>query len=150
MGSSAHLWSREDNESELVIDLTLANRPITVWSIVADNHITGSCHVVIEWAVEADSQEEADFERVVGWNCAAMTVKDPEAVEMLWKELFKDTATLDAECTDDEVEQNCTWFQHTLSHILDPMAKIIRICTRSTRWWNTDITEASQVVGRET
>jgi hypothetical protein len=48
-GEATHHWTREGHEGESVIDLTLANRPITKWSILADDHATGSDHEVIEW-----------------------------------------------------------------------------------------------------
>jgi hypothetical protein len=67
----------------LVIDLTLANRPLVHWTILADDHSTGSDHEVIEWEVGVARQEEADYERVVGWNLAAMTEKDAEEAEKL-------------------------------------------------------------------
>ena len=51
-GQSTHLWTRDGHQGESVIDLTLANRPITQWSILADVHATGSDHQVIEWHVE--------------------------------------------------------------------------------------------------
>ena len=54
------------------------------WSLLADDHATGSDHEVIEWEVEAERWEEADHERVVGWNLAAMTEKDLETAEKLW------------------------------------------------------------------
>jgi hypothetical protein len=44
------------------MELMLANRPITMWSILADDQATGSDHEVISWAVEADRQEEVDLE----------------------------------------------------------------------------------------
>jgi hypothetical protein len=44
---AAHHWRREGHEGELAIDLTLANRPITMWSVLADDHATGSDHEVI-------------------------------------------------------------------------------------------------------
>jgi hypothetical protein len=56
--------------------------------------------------VGVDGQKEADDERVVGWNLAAMTEEDGEAVEKLWMELAKERTQLDAECTKDEVEQD--------------------------------------------
>jgi hypothetical protein len=51
------------------------------WSILPDNHPTGSDHKVTEWEVEADRQEDADHKRVVVLNLAAMTEKDMEAAE---------------------------------------------------------------------
>jgi len=105
-GEATHHWTREGHEGESVIDLTLANRSITKWSILADdNHPTGSDHEVIEWEVEVDRQEEAGHERVVGWNLAAMTEEDAKAAEKLWMELAKGGAHLEAECKADEVEQ---------------------------------------------
>jgi hypothetical protein len=65
-GRATHQWTREGHEGRSVIDLTLANRPITKLSTLADDHATGSDHKVIECEVEADRQEEADHERVVG------------------------------------------------------------------------------------
>jgi len=47
-GRATQHWTREGHEGESVIDLTLANRPITKWSILADDHPTGSDHEVIE------------------------------------------------------------------------------------------------------
>ena len=65
---STHHWTREGHKAESVINLTLANQPITTWSILADDHATGSDHEVTEWEVKLDRQEEAGHERVVGWN----------------------------------------------------------------------------------
>ena len=65
-GRATHHWTRGVHEGESVINLTLANRPITTWSILADDHATGSNHKVIESEMQADRQEEADNDRVVG------------------------------------------------------------------------------------
>ena len=78
-GRPTHHWTSEDQEGKLVIDLTLANRPIVKWTILADNHATGSDHEVIECVVGVDRQEEAVHERVVGRNLAAM-------LEKTWKQ----------------------------------------------------------------
>jgi len=77
-GQSTHHWEREGLEGKLVIDKTLANRPITKWSIRANDHATESNHEVITWVVEVARQEEVDHERVVGWNLVAMTEKHVE------------------------------------------------------------------------
>jgi len=71
-----------------------------------------------------------DHERIVGWNLAAMTEKDAEAAEKLWKELSKKRAYLDAECTEHKVEQEAAWCKDTMSGGLDATADIIRICAR--------------------
>jgi len=100
---ATHYWTRGVLQSQSVIDSTLANRPIGKWTILAENHATGSNHEVIEWEVDVDTQEEADLERVVGWNLTAMTEEDEEAAKKLWMELAKERAHLDAACTEDEV-----------------------------------------------
>jgi len=138
-----------DHEGKSVIDLTLANRVIMKWTILADDHPTGSHHEVIEWEVEADWQEEADHERVVGWNLAAMTEKDVEAAVKLWRDIAKERAHLDAECTEDEVEEEAAWCQEAMCNVLNATAKRTGICARSKRWWNADIKERRKVVGRE-
>jgi len=148
-GSLTHHWTREDQEGESVIDLALAYRPIVRWTILADDHATGSDHEVIEWQVGVDRQEEADHERVVGWNLAAMTEEDAEAAEKLWMELAMERIRLDAQCTEDEVEQEAAWCQEAMSSVLDATAKKIRICARSKRWWNADINEKRRTVRRE-
>jgi hypothetical protein len=48
-GRPTHHWAQEDQYGESVIDLTLANQPIVKWTILADDHTTGSDHEVIEW-----------------------------------------------------------------------------------------------------
>jgi len=121
-GRPTHHGTREDREGELVIDLTLANRAIVKWTILAYDHASGSDHEVIEWEVGVDRQEEADHERVVGWNLAAMTDKDVEAAGKLWAELAKERAQLDAECTVDEVEQEATWCQEGMISVLGATA----------------------------
>ena len=117
-----HHCAREDQEGKSVIDLTLPNRPIVQWTILADDHATGSDHEVIEWEVRVDRQEEADDQRVVWWNLAAMTEMDAKAVEKLWMELARKRAQLDAECTEDEVEQDAAWCQKAMSSVLDATA----------------------------
>jgi len=92
------LWTIENREGESVVDLELANRPIVRWTILADDHTTGSDHEVKEWKVGVVRQEAADQYRAVGWNSAAMTEKDIEAVEKVWLELAKKIAQLDEEC----------------------------------------------------
>ena len=148
-GRPTQHWTREDHEGESVIDLTLANRTTVKWTILADDHTTGSDHEVIEWEVGVDRQEEADHERVVGWNLAAMIEKAVEAAGKLWAELGKERAQLDAECTVDEVEQEAAWCQEAMSSVPEATAKKIRICARSKRWWNADIKERRRMIGRE-
>jgi hypothetical protein len=83
-GEATHQWTREGHEGEPVIDLTLANHPITKLSILADDdHATGSDHEGIEWEVEVDRQEQAGHQRVVGCNLATMTEEDAKAAEKL-------------------------------------------------------------------
>jgi hypothetical protein len=96
-----------------------------------------------------DGQEEADYERVVGWHLTATREKDVEAAEKLWMELIKDRAQIDAECTEDEVDQEGSWGQEAMSSFLDTTVNNIRICSRSTRWWNTTIKETRRTVQRE-
>ena len=149
-GEATHHWTRERDERESVIDLTLENRPITKWSILANHdHATGSDHQVIELEVEVERQEEAGHERVLGWNLAAMTEEDAKAAKKRWMELATQRAHLDAECTADEVEQEPAWCQEALGIILDATAKTIRICAKSKRWWNANIRERMMAVGRE-
>jgi hypothetical protein len=47
-GSPTHYDTTEDQEGESVIDLKLANRPIVMCTILADDHATGSDHEVIK------------------------------------------------------------------------------------------------------
>ena len=103
------------------------NKPILNGNILANDHATRSDHEVIEWGVEADKQEEADNEIVLGCNLAVMTEKDLEAAEKLWMESAKKKAQLDAPCTDDEVEQEAAWCQEAISNILNATAKMITI-----------------------
>jgi len=63
-GRSTYYWTREDHEGEAVIDMTLATRLIMKWTILADNHATGSDHEVIEWKLEVNGKEEAYHEKV--------------------------------------------------------------------------------------
>jgi len=53
-----------------------------------------------------------------------------EAAEKLRRELAKEQAQLDADCTEDEVEQEAAWGQKTMSSILNALPKKIRICAR--------------------
>jgi len=120
-----------------------------MWSILADPHTTASGHAVMVWEVGVDRQEEVDHERVVRWNLAAMTGKETEAVEKLWKDLAKKRVQLDTECREDKVEQEATWCQEERSSGLDTMATMIRFCARSQRQWNAEIKERRKLVGRE-
>jgi len=99
--------------------------------------------------VDVARQEEAGHQRVVGWNLAAMSEEDAKAAEKLWMELAKEKVHLDAECTADEVEQEAAWCQEAMGNVHDAMAKKIRICATSKRWWNADIRERRKAVGRE-
>jgi hypothetical protein len=64
-GRHTHHWTREDQEGISVINLTLANRPIVQWPILADDHTAGSDHEAIEWDVSVQRQEETDHGRGV-------------------------------------------------------------------------------------
>jgi len=50
-GRPTHDWARVNQKGELVIGRMLAHRPIVKWTIMADDHTTGSDHEVIEWEV---------------------------------------------------------------------------------------------------
>jgi hypothetical protein len=103
----------------------------------------------MEWEVEAERQEEVEHKWVVWWNLAAMTEKELETAEKLWMDLVKERAHLDAECTEDEVEQEAAWCQDAMSSVPNATAKNNRIRAKSKRWLNTDIKDRRNVVGRE-
>jgi len=108
-------WARSGEEGKSTIELTLATRPITQWTILEGSHATGSDQEVIEWEVNVDQQEEADHVQVIGWNLAATSKLDEEAAEKLWKELERDRAHLGGECMGDDVEREAKLYQATLS-----------------------------------
>jgi len=83
----------------------------------------------------------ADKKRVVESNLAAMTEEDVEIAETLWAEQVKERAHLDAECTEDKVEQEAAWGQEAMSMVHNTTAEMIRICAICTCWGNTDIKE---------
>jgi len=119
------------------------------WIILPDDHANGSDHMVIHWEVEVDRHEEADHERVAGWNLGAMMEQNLEAAEKLWMELAKERAHLSAECTEDKVEQEAAWCQEAMSSLLNTTLKKLRICAKSKRWWNADIRERRKAIGSE-
>jgi len=114
------------------------------------DHTVGSLNKVIQFVVEVDSQEEAEYDRV-GWcNLAAMTDEDVEAAEKLWMELVKKWAHLDAECTADEVEQETAWCQESMGSILDTIEMRIWICANSKVWCNGEYKDRWKAVRGET
>jgi len=105
--------------------------------------------LVIERKVRINRQEEADHERVVGWNKPAMTKRNVEAAEKLCMQLAKERAQLNAECTEDEVGQEAAPCQEAICSVLNAMAKQIRICARSKGRWNANIEVRRKTAGRE-
>jgi len=89
--------------------------------------------------MEVDSQEEADHDGVVGWKLAAMMQMDVKAAEKLWMELWKETAELDAEYKEDEVDLEAAWRQGATCSVPHARAKNIQINARSMRWLNAYI-----------
>ena len=72
-----------------------------------------------------------------------------EAADKLWRELAKERAHLDAECTPDELEPEAAWCQEPMGNDLDATAKKIRINATPKRWWNAKIKTRRKAVGRE-
>jgi len=99
--------------------------------------------------VGLDRQEEADRERVVGWNVVAMTVDDAQPAGKLQMELTKQRTQLEEECKENEVEQEAEWCQEAMSSVPDTAAKTIRICARSKRWWNPYMKQTTRTVGKK-
>jgi len=129
-----HHWARNGEEGESTIDLTMAIRPITRWTLQDGSHGAGSLHEVIEWEFNVDKPEEADHVQVIGWNLATMSNEDEEAAEELWKELETDGAHRGEDCMGDDLEQESEWCQATWSNVLEAKVKKIRICAQSKRW----------------
>jgi len=134
-----HHWAWNGEEGESTIDLTLTNRPIMQWTILDGRQATSSDHKVIRSQFSVDMQDEADNVQVIGWNFAAMSKKDEEAAEQLWKELEGQRGHLDEECMWDEVEREAEWCQETRSKVLYANGKKLGICARSKRLWNGEI-----------
>lgn len=61
----------------------LAIQPNTQWCTLSKDHTSESDHTVIQWEVDVDRQLEADHERRVGGNVAAMIEEDVKAAEKL-------------------------------------------------------------------
>lgn len=101
--------------------------------------MTGFDNEVIEWDVDVNKQEEADQERVVGWNLAPKIDEEQEAVKELWMELAKERVYRDIRCMEDAIEQKVMWCQEARSSVAGVTAMEIRICTNSKMWCNCDI-----------
>lgn len=108
--------------------MTLANQLFTKLPRQAEDHATGFHHEVMELEVAAEMEDEAEHERLVGRNLAAMTDKTVENAEKLWTEPAKERAHLHAECTEDKVQQEAAWCQREMSSDLDTVANKFRIC----------------------
>jgi len=149
-GRATHEWTWEGHKGHLIINLTLATHSMLTLSTIANDHTTGSNHEVITREVKVDRQQEADHERVVAWIIAAMIEEDMESREKLWIKQVKERAHLHAEWTAGEVEQEAAWCKEAMGSILDTMAKRIRICAQSNRWWNVDMKKSRNLVVRVT
>ena len=85
---------------------------------------------------------------IIRWNLASLSKEEKEAAENPWRELERERAQLGKKCMGDNVEREAESCQETLSKVLDAKAKKIRICTRSKRWWNSEIKESRSALGR--
>jgi len=53
------------------------------------------------------------------------------------------------ESTGNDVTSEAEWCQDALCNVLNATVKKSRICTRSRRWWNGEITRSRSQVGKE-
>jgi len=68
-----------------------------------------------------------------------MMEKYTEAALKRRRELTKERPQLDAECTEDEVEQEVAWLLLAFSSVRGATAKKVTIWARSRWWWNANI-----------
>ena len=145
-----HYWMRNECEGASIVDLSLANRPFGKWTIVDGDQAMGSDREIIEWEIEVENEEEAAGTQVVWWKLAATwEEEDTEHAEKLSMERARGRVKVGAESTGDDVESEPEWCQDALRKVLDATAKKKRICARSKRWWNGEITERRSQLGRE-
>lgn len=85
-------WTRNETESESIVELTLAHRLIGKGMILYGNDATGSVHEIEEWQEDMEKQNEASDTQVVGWNLAAIYAVDKEQSEKFRRELARGSA----------------------------------------------------------
>jgi hypothetical protein len=76
---------------------------------------------------------------VMGWQIRAL-IEDGEAleaVEKTWSELSRGRLDLMDECSIGDVNREAEWIEEALTKVLGEHAKLIKLCARSKRWWNT-------------
>ncbi|EED14170.1 reverse transcriptase, putative [Talaromyces stipitatus ATCC 10500] len=62
-----------------------------------------------------------------------------QAAKDTWNELAKTQPRLTDSTSTEEVEREAEWIERTLTEVLNKYCKLIRVCARSKRWWNSEI-----------
>jgi hypothetical protein len=127
----------------LIIDLIISNQalgPLMACEIETEASIMLD-HVMI-WALwePLEGVESGPSEKtVMGWQIRAL-IEDGEvleAAEKTWSELSRGWLDLMDECLIGDVNREAECIEEVLIKVLGEHAKLIKLCARSKRWWNT-------------
>ncbi|TGZ76278.1 hypothetical protein EX30DRAFT_352760 [Ascodesmis nigricans] len=139
-----------------IIDLILhsADVNITTWAI-DEEHATHSDHEVVTWEAEEDKNwvYPSTMEEHNGWSISKL-LNDEERRDQaaaMWRHIASLRGNLEekraqnnagATISKEEIEEEATWIQETITEVMNDHARKLRITARSKRWWKPEISEA--------
>ena len=116
---------------------------------------TGSDHEVITWEIhDPVPQSNETSSTFTGWSLRKLMDKDKEGEERRaaakrdWMQAQADRPILDDNSSAADTEREAQWIGEEITDILNRHAKRLRICSRSKRWWNDEISQLRKDLGR--
>jgi hypothetical protein len=137
-----------------IIDLTFTTvelGPLELWAIETDCP-TPSDHVliVLEWADIDNTPMAPNRGEITGWDIDKLK-QDPEALEKAeeeWQYLALYRPIIGYHSREEDLENEATWIEESLTRILNQHAKALRVTAYSKRWWNSEVQEARSLYAK--
>ncbi|KAI0996243.1 hypothetical protein K3495_g11936 [Podosphaera aphanis] len=130
-----------------IIDLTITTPAlgfVAAWSIDPE-YATPSDHELITFDLENLEYTQGCLgpsKEVTGWALKDLTTEQEKNMENQWKAIAEEHPAILTTCRREELDLEAQWISDILAQMFDHNCKTLRICARSKRWWNDDVSQA--------
>jgi len=151
-GEATHTSTRNGEESRSLIDFFITKAGMADKLEIATDLATTSDHAIVCAHLRWDEGEGAKVSRkVTGWDIDGLKSEEEkenyQKAKKYWKDKSSERPILTEESSEEELQKEAEWIQRNFANHVNRCCKKVRVCARSKRWWNEEITENRRILG---
>ena len=151
-GEATHTSMRNGEITRSLIDFFITKAEMANNLEIATDMATTSDHAIVCAHLRWDEGEGVKVSRkVTGWDIDGLKSEEEkenyEKAQKECKEKSSKRPRLTEESSEEDLQNEAEWIQRNCANHLNKCCRKVKVCAKSKRWWNEEITENRRILG---